>query len=167
MAQKISGRAKERKAAKKPLLSEKLSTERARKRSPDAESRLNISLIDASLEGNAAKMKRLLKQGADPNSKNTPGMTALMTAAASGKGDACKLLIENGADVNLKDIYGETALHAAASKGDAKVCRLLAENGADMDWRDMYGETALQKAKDAGHAETAAYLKKAMKGAKG
>ena len=56
-------------------------------------------LMLACTNGNAAIIGELLKAGADANSANGNGTTALMTAASSGSADAVKVLLEHGADV--------------------------------------------------------------------
>jgi hypothetical protein len=52
----------------------------------------------------------LLKAGADPNTKNPEGESALMAVARTGKVDAAKRLLEAGADINAKEsVGGQTA----------------------------------------------------------
>ena len=59
-------------------------------------------LLLACANGNPAALELLLKAGANPNSTNANGTTALMIAAASGNSDAVKLLLDEGADANTR-----------------------------------------------------------------
>ena len=58
------------------------------------------ALIDACRAGNVQEVERLLKLGADPESKSGGGFTGLMYAAAAGRLEIAKLLLNYGADVN-------------------------------------------------------------------
>jgi len=82
----------------------------------------------AALQAGPPCMQILLEIGADPNSRNTFGATALMWAA----GDTAKvrLLIERGADVNARANSGRTPLTiAAAYPGNEETVRLLLAKG--------------------------------------
>jgi len=60
-------------------------------------------------------LKPLLEAGADLNTLNYNGESALHTAAISGSGSAIELLLAHGADVSLRDKNSKTALdHALA-----------------------------------------------------
>src|SRR5690349_9325346 len=117
------------------------------------------AVVDAAMSGNHDAVKALLKDGADVNTAQADGMTALhwaaekgrgdlaklllyattsgttalMCAAAAGKNDAVKLLIEKGANVNAKEnVRGETALTFAAAYGRLDVVRELTAHKADV-----------------------------------
>ncbi len=63
----------------------------------------------------------LLKAGADANSANEAGTTALMLAASAGNPAALNVLLAHGANVNAKDLaHGQTALIFAASLNRAE-----------------------------------------------
>src|SRR5260370_17190690 len=68
-------------------------------------------LFMACTNGNAAVIGAMLQAGADANSVNANGTTALMTAAASGSVDAGKVLLDRAADVKAKErAHGHPAL---------------------------------------------------------
>lgn len=90
-------------------------------------------LLAAARKGDAAAVKQLLDQGANVNSKNRYGSTALFFACDRGHFDVVKLLVERGADMNVKDtFYNATALSWAMSKKHENIVNLLVEKGVDV-----------------------------------
>jgi len=69
------------------------------------------------------KVRKLLKEGVDPNVKDSNGRTPLHHAARGGYIDIISFLLEMKADPNVKDKHGKTPLHEAASGGHADVIR--------------------------------------------
>jgi ankyrin repeat protein/ketosteroid isomerase-like protein len=92
-------------------------------------------LLDAVQHDDLWAVTRLLKQGADPNTREaSTGLTVLMFAACHGNADMVRLLLEAGADVFTTDSKtGATALHKACQGGNPEVARLLVEKGAFVD----------------------------------
>jgi ankyrin repeat protein len=88
--------------------------------------------------------------GADVESKDGVGLTALSHAAASGHLEIVKWLVkEAGAKVESKDgVWGRTALswEAAFSHVDS-VKFLVKEAGADVESKDEWEQTALDLAR--------------------
>ena len=105
----------------------------------------------------------LLEAGADPNSADREGQTALMKASAHGLKETVKILIDHHATVNHKDVQGRTALmHAAASRYSTAI-PLLLENGADVTSRDTEGYSALDLADRSNNLGAIAMLSLAVK----
>lgn len=114
---------------------------------------LNASLQQAIIAGDTARMKMLLEQGADANSKDAEGTPALMNAALYGSAAHMKLLLDRGADVNARNGLDSTALIWAA--GDAVKAAMLLEKGADVNAQSRLGRTPLMAAAGvAGNAVT-------------
>ena len=85
----------------------------------------------AALNGNAAITEALLKAGADANTANNEGETALMTASRSGSLEVVKSLLAHKADPNAKEKWlQETALMWAAAENHAEVVAALLGAGA-------------------------------------
>jgi len=121
-------------------------------------------LMRAAKNGDAAVMRLLLENGANPALAQRNHTTALMMAAGFGRGlgvfagdyateaqmiEGLKVLLDRHVDVNAVNDNGQTALHFAALSSDATV-RLLAEHGAQLDVKDKQGRTPLDFALGAG-----------------
>ena len=80
----------------------------------------------------------LLKAGADVESPNSEGQTALMVVARTGKVEAAKVLLKHGANVNASEQWGgQTALMWAAAQSQPEMVKLLVEHGADVNARSL------------------------------
>ena len=121
----------------------------------------NLQLIQASAEGNLARVKTLLKSGADVNAKDKDsGYTALMEAAARGHLRVVQLLLDKGADINATDFnaWERTPLTLAAHRNHLKVMKLLIDRGADINARDNLAGSALLDASQEGNLEAVKLL---------
>ena len=118
-------------------------------------------LCFAVVRGNEEEVKRLLKEGADPNGKDRFGGCALEGAADGGFTGIVRLLIDKGADGNSRGTLGGTPLILASAKGHLEVVRLLLESKADVNVRAETGVTALTVAKWNRHKEIVELLKQA------
>ena len=116
----------------------------------------NILYI-AAKQGNKQVVEKELAKGANVNSQNFYGNTALNVAAAEGHKDIVAILIDNGADVNLRNsgTYGNTALHLAAEKGHKDIVELLIAKGADVNLKSsgIYENIPLHLAAEKGHKD--------------
>ena len=86
----------------------------------------DISIYDATEDGNIEVVKQHLAAGTDVNSKDKDGWTPLHEAASEGHNQIIKLLVTQGADVNANDDDGETPLDVAAKP---EIADLLRKNG--------------------------------------
>lgn len=90
----------------------------------------------AASKGHYGIMKALLDAGADANSPNLFGVTALMESISCGKLKCARTLIKYGADVNARDCDGWTALIHAAIDNNTKCMELLIAHGANTELAD-------------------------------
>jgi len=81
--------------------------------------------VYGALFGNVEFIKFMLELGADVNSLDERGHTALMMTAMAGNTGAIKLLLEKGADVTIKDSEGKTAVDFAAGSGNEAAFKML------------------------------------------
>ena len=77
------------------------------------------------------KIRKLLKAGANVNTKDKNGETALMDASWDNKKNIVKLLLKAGADPNIKDKDNWTALIYASDRGNTEIVKLLLKAGAN------------------------------------
>ncbi|MGH8220115.1 MAG: ankyrin repeat domain-containing protein, partial [Steroidobacteraceae bacterium] len=85
----------------------------------------------------------LLQAGANPDSPNQDGQTALMLASTIGSLPIAQMLIKRGAHVNAVETFrGQTALMWAAAEGHADLVDLLLKHGAknEIDRRAKYDD---------------------------
>ena len=86
----------------------------------------NIKLIRSSMFGNREAVKKLLKEGADVNAKNSDGYTALILASSNGRTEIVAMLLDAGANVNARtntNYWGSTALIRASEINTQKSCQ--------------------------------------------
>jgi len=100
----------------------------------------------------------LLSKGADVNTRNEQGWTALMVAVSNSWVEGVKALLSAGADVNARGKDGRTALSLAIVLGRNDVARILVEGGADVHRRDEAGGTLLMLAVCNNRRETVKFL---------
>ena len=86
-------------------------------------------LRKAAEAGDIEWVKQLLHAGADVNSADVFGQTALHLAALHGHKNVVQLLIDKGANVNPTDESGATPLTYARSRGHKDIARLLGKHG--------------------------------------
>jgi uncharacterized protein len=58
---------------------------------------------------NQETIELLLKEGADPNARQTGGFTPIFSAAAANRRDLAEILIARGADPTIQNDFGQTA----------------------------------------------------------
>jgi ankyrin repeat protein len=104
---------------------------------------LDRRLLAAVKEGKLNHVRSLLRQGADPNTRNRFGLTALHTAFHA---NIAQTLLEHGADINATDNHLRTPLHLALASGDYECTTLLLKAGADINVQDRKKDTPLHRA---------------------
>ncbi|CAL1539874.1 unnamed protein product [Lymnaea stagnalis] len=88
--------------------------------------------LAACSSGDKEEVKRLLQRGADINTANVDGLTALHQACIDDNIEMVEFLVEQGADVDVCDNEGWTPLHATASCAFTEIARYLIKHGANV-----------------------------------
>jgi ankyrin repeat protein len=114
---------------------------------PDAE------VADAARRQDRETVRALLARGADTNTPQPDGATALHWAVHWQDAEMAALLIRAGADVNAANEYGIVPLSLASSNGDAVAARLLLEAGANPNVAQPTGETPVMTAARTGDVD--------------
>lgn len=100
-------------------------------------------LCKPAADGNLAEINRLLAEGANPNSVNDNGMTALIVSAIEGHVEIARVLLAAGTNVNHANKEGITALMAASLFGYSEIVKVLLDGGADVNTQSRNGNTAM------------------------
>ncbi len=85
------------------------------------------SITRAASAGQAEAVTALLTKGANPDTRDANGRTALMLAASAGHYETVRRLLIGGASKSLKDNHGKTALDLAAENKHADLVALMQE----------------------------------------
>lgn len=83
-------------------------------------------VLQAVIENDKEKLKRVIKQGGDVNAKGPLGMTALVVAVKKGKLELVKLLVEHNADTNIH-VSKMSLIEFAAKHKQAEIGAFLRE----------------------------------------
>ena len=111
------------------------------------------ALIETARHQNAEAVQLLLAAGADPDTRQTDGATALHWAAYQEDVDMLAALVQAGANVNITNRLGASPLYLAAKSGNAELIERLLNAGADPNLTLKIGETPLMTASRAGTVE--------------
>jgi ankyrin repeat protein len=111
----------------------------------------DATVADAASRGDANAVSALLAQGADVNTAQGDGMTALHWAAMQGSPELTTLLLRAGAHPNAATRVGAyTPLLLAARQGHGAVVEALLSGGANAAAKTENGTTALMFAAQSG-----------------
>ncbi|XP_078499550.1 2-5A-dependent ribonuclease-like [Lissotriton helveticus] len=133
------------------------------------ESQVNTALYPAGLnkcnllwkavvEGKSGKVRLLLEQGADINSKVKYGWTPLLQAMHLGWDEIVNLLLEMGAGPLVKKDNGGTPFIIAGMLGNEEYLKHFLSKGANINEQDNNGFTALMEAALHGHEQATKFL---------
>ena len=116
-------------------------------------------VADAAMLGDVEAVRTLLKDGAEVNTAQGDGMTALHWAAELGNVELTEMLIYGGANLEAVTRIGDlTPLHIAGEAGMGATVKALAKAGADVKARNANGSTPLHFAARAGSPDAVAAL---------
>jgi len=125
---------------------------------PAAGNQLQDRLFDAIKWGDTNRVKKLVSEGADVNTRDSEGLTPLYWACAAGREQVAQFLPAQGSDVNGRALFGTTPLMAASGRGHTDIVRLLLQKGADLNAKNDNGRSALFTAAVRGQREVVELL---------
>ncbi|NYZ61400.1 ankyrin repeat domain-containing protein [Luteimonas deserti] len=113
------------------------------------------ALSRAASAGDAADVRRLVADGANPNATDANGSPLLQAAILRGDRRAFQTLLDAGADATAGASNGNTAVHVAAMQDDPAYLETLLARGAPPDAPNgRNGETPLFNALEARNERT-------------
>ncbi|KAL8921943.1 MAG: hypothetical protein Q9172_003757 [Xanthocarpia lactea] len=119
----------------------------------------STTFVYAAQQGSAYFVNRMLEWGADINSKDWRGDTALHAAFFNSRQlVVMRSLLDHGIDVNCQNETQQTALHRAAETGSEEGLNLLMMYNPDVNKQDHVGFTPLFAAIESYHGNAALIL---------
>ncbi|MFC3834004.1 MULTISPECIES: ankyrin repeat domain-containing protein [Deinococcus] len=118
---------------------------------PAARAALDARLLAAAQAGQAAQVAALLRAGADVNTADAAGRTALTWAVVGDHVAAARVLINAGADPDRQDAQRNNALLVTGETGSVAMLREVLRARPDVTRTNRFGGTALIPAADRGH----------------
>ena len=113
----------------------------------------DVHMIAAAERGDLEAVRQLLVQGANLETRDGGGRTALIAAAYGNHLAVAEVLLSAGADVNAQDNTQQSAYLIATSEvgDDPRLLNLTLQHGADVRSTDSYNGTGLIRAADRGY----------------
>jgi ankyrin repeat protein len=119
----------------------------------DADLSVNARFLVAARNADATGMERALAAGANVNSRNRLGESALVILLKNNKVDLAQEVLAAGADVNLAAVNGITPLMTAAFNGQTAIAKQLLDKGANLAPVDRLYRNAMTYAAGSGSTE--------------
>jgi uncharacterized protein len=114
---------------------------------------LEAQLLAAVERGDLPGVVALLSAGADPDTADTRGRTAVTVASFSGHAEIVRELVDVGADVDRQDEESYNAVLATGVTGDVDVLREVLRGAPDLRIRNKFGGITLIPACERGHVD--------------
>jgi ankyrin repeat protein len=115
-------------------------------------------LCEAAINGDLAKLTRMLDAGADINQRDEFGRSPLVNAVRSDHPEVAMELMKRGADVNLTSLENETPLMYTTEHGDLALTKELVRRGAILSISSMNGSSALYQATQNNHLDIVKFI---------
>jgi ankyrin repeat protein len=113
----------------------------------------DIALVGAVKNTDINALRELLEDGADVNTRQPDGATALHWAVHRGNQEMVQLLTAAGADLNARNELGVSPISVACANGEGVIVKILVDAGADAHAALGTGESALMTCSRTGSRE--------------
>ncbi|MEZ0224094.1 MAG: ankyrin repeat domain-containing protein [Alphaproteobacteria bacterium] len=123
---------------------------------------IDNAFLVAAMKKKTGLCRILLDNGANIETQNVDGDTALGETCRYNDVKTARLLLSRGADPNVQGKYGVTPLIQASYWGGIDLVKDLVGRGARVDAKTRSGNTAIETAEGAGHEQVVKFLKAAM-----
>lgn len=104
------------------------------------------NILEAIQNIDIVSLNVLLAEGADINTVDEKGNTALMLASKIGNPRMVKIILAHNPNLNQQNNMGYTALMVASEQGQVHIVEQLLKQGADTSLKNMEGRTAAELA---------------------
>ena len=118
----------------------------------------STALDQAARDDGKDLVQLLVEQGANVDSRDRHGNTALHFAISKSSKTISCLLLDHGAYADAEDQNGNNAMHFAAALSDKEMASLLVSNVGDVNAKNKLGETSLHRVAEKDNSEVAAIL---------
>lgn len=127
---------------------------------------INSEYVDAFEIGDISLIKKLLNKGANINTINYEGSSALTLALKNNRRDLAKFLIEKGINVNLieltrgyaDEVFSKSAFIIATEQNDIEMMELLLKKGAKISYQKGCDESPLMVASEKNNLDAVLFL---------
>jgi Ankyrin repeats (3 copies) len=116
------------------------------------------ALWSAVRSGDAAGVRRILREGANPDAALPSGWTPLMEATKTGRLDVAEALLAGGARADARDRAAGTALDVAEREGREALATLLRRHGARGSGKSVGDRVCVRPWKGSGFCGTVAAI---------
>ncbi|MDZ7755652.1 ankyrin repeat domain-containing protein [Rhodohalobacter sp.] len=113
---------------------------------PTLQMLLKDNILEAIQNIDIVSLNVLLAEGADINTVDEKGNTALMLASKIGNPRMVKIILAHSPNLNQQNNMGYTALMVASEQGQVHIIEQLLKQGADTSLKNMDGRTAAELA---------------------
>ena len=114
---------------------------------------IDDQLFAASELGDKNEIELVLSEGADIESRDSKGRTALIIASGNGHTTVTDLLLERGANIDSQDDEGYSALMSACKNKRVQSASILLDKDADTFLKNSDGKTAFHLAMESSNVE--------------
>lgn len=115
-------------------------------------------LLAAAESGRTAEVKALIAKGADLETRDSQGRTALLLAVADNHVEMARALLAAGASPNTQAANRDTPWLLAGAAGRSEIVAAMLPLKPDLSLRNRYGGNALIPACERAHVETVRLL---------